>query len=165
MTSICGQRSYTIISILLISSQENLLITNSRRIKLIAASFIASHLQKPVTMPLSHISNGHHPSRSAPSMAQSLDYCRLPSHLGKSSELVCTRFDVSYLDILDFCFLEYHNVIHSVLSGDWLLSFILIKVLRGKFCFVSRIKQDQLFYEFMRFIRLAKSYLQFSRSL
>jgi len=77
------------------------------------------------------------------------------------------RFGVSYLDILYFCFLEYHNVIlsFSILSGGRLLSFILIKVLRGKFCFVSRIKQDQLFYEFMRFIRLAKSYLQFSRSL
>ncbi len=43
------------------------------------------------------------PSGSAPSAAPSLDYCRLPSHLGKSSELVCTRFGVSYLDILDLC--------------------------------------------------------------
>ena len=48
------------------------------------------------------------PSGYPPSMVPSLDYCRLPSHLGKSSELVCTRFSVSYLDILDFCFLEYH---------------------------------------------------------
>ena len=42
VTSSCGRRSSTIISILLISSQETLLITNSRRIKLIAASLIAS---------------------------------------------------------------------------------------------------------------------------
>lgn len=64
------------------------------------------------------------PSGSPPSMAPSLDYCRLPSHLGKSSELICTRFGVSYLDILDFCFLEYYNVIlsFSILFGGRLLS-------------------------------------------
>lgn len=42
VTYSCGRRSSTITSILFISSQETLLITNSRRIKLIAASFIAS---------------------------------------------------------------------------------------------------------------------------
>ena len=42
VTSSCGRRISTIISILLISSQETLLITNSRWIALIVASFIAS---------------------------------------------------------------------------------------------------------------------------
>ena len=54
-----------------------------------------------------------------------LSFAFPPSHLGKSSKLVCTRFGVSYLDILDFCFLEYHNVIlsFSILIGVRLLSF------------------------------------------
>ena len=75
-------------------------------------------------MPSSPLSYGHHPSEFAPSEAPSLDNCRLPSHLGKLSKLVCTRFGVSYLDILDFCFLEYHNVILSfrILIGVRLLS-------------------------------------------
>ena len=62
-------------------------------------------------MPSSPLWYEHHPSGSAPSEALLLDYCRLPSHLGKSSKLICTRFGVSYLDILDFGFLKYHNVI------------------------------------------------------
>lgn len=103
----------------------------------ICFTYINNHIVvtiKTAAMPSSPLSYEHHLLRSTPSMAPSLDYCRLPSHLGKSSELVCTRFCVSFLDILDLCFLEYHNVILSfnISSGGRLLSEKILIWLSGK---------------------------------
>ena len=95
-------------------------------LKLFAASLSYRCSSKASVMSSSNRWYEQHPLGFPPSTAPSLDYYRLPSHLGKSSKLVCTRFGVSYLDILDFCFLEYHNVILTfrILAGDRLLSFM-----------------------------------------
>ena len=54
LTSSCGRRSSTIISILLISSQETLLITNSRRIKFDCRIFYCITISK-ILQPCPHL--------------------------------------------------------------------------------------------------------------
>ena len=43
-----------------------------------------------------------------------LTYRRLPSHLGKSSKLVCTRFGVSYLDIVDWWRYKWYGELKNI---------------------------------------------------